>query len=148
MRLDLLRIKFSAQRSDAKRRGIPFLLTFEEWLNIWKASGRLQQRGHGRGRYVMARNGDRGGYELGNVRVILFEENAQEYRPTFEAKMRSGAAHRGKIVSSKTRAKLAKKARARPEISQETRFKMSASGKQAALFRLRSEDGRFKGEAP
>jgi hypothetical protein len=113
MTLGHWRAKWSVQRSDAKRRGILFLLTFDEWFGIWKESGKLAQRGNVTGRYVMARFGDRGPYAVGNVRIILFEENAREYRPTLEAKTRTGLAHRGKVVSAETRGKLALKARAR-----------------------------------
>lgn len=105
--------KFGCHKGDAKRRGIPFRLTFEEWLGIWMASGRFNQRGNRRGYYVMARYGDRGAYEVGNVRIILFEDNAREYRPTLDAKTRTAAAHRGKIVSAETREKQSAKAKLR-----------------------------------
>jgi hypothetical protein len=137
-----LRRKFASHKGDAKRRGIPFLLTFDEWLGIWEASGRLPERGHGQGRYVMARCGDRGGYELGNVRVILFEENAREYRPTLDAKTRTGMAHRGKTVSVETREKLSEKAKARVH-SLTARMKMSAS--QKLVRRPRNGKGQFEG---
>ena len=137
-----LRQKFSAQKSDAKRRGIAFRLTFDEWLGIWQASGRLAQRGNRRGHYVMARYGDRGNYEVGNVRIILFEENGREYRPTLAAKTRIGLAHRGKIVSAETRRKLSQSASVRT-YSPETRMKMSFSAKRTASFRDRDEIGRF-----
>lgn len=137
-----LRKQFGCHKGDAKRRGIAFLLTFDEWLGIWKTSGRLKQRGHGRGRYVMARRGDRGGYEMGNVEIILFEENARAYRPTLDARTRTGAAHKGKIVSATTRKKLSQKAKSRT-YSQETRSKMSASAKHIAQSKTRDESGRF-----
>jgi hypothetical protein len=142
MTLGLWRAKWSTQRSDAKRRGIPFLLTFEEWFGIWKESRKLAQRGHGAGRYVMARVGDRGPYAVGNVRIILFEENAREYRPTFDAKTRTGAAHRGKVVSAETRGRLAQRASGR-KLSLETRLKMSVSRKRTMLLAARDESGRF-----
>jgi hypothetical protein len=137
-----LRKKFSAHKCDAKRRGIAFLLSFEQWLNIWKTSRRLNRRGCGRGCYVMARREDRGGYEIGNVEIILFEQNARAYRPTSDAKARTGAAHRGKIVSAATRKKLSQKAKARL-YSLETRAKMSASARVVAKSKTRNENGRF-----
>jgi len=137
-----LRYKFGCHKGDAKRRGIPFLLTFEDWLDIWTKSGRLEKRGHGRGRYVMARFGDRGGYEVGNVEIILFEENARAYRPTLDAKTRTGLGHKGKTVSMATRKKLSEKAKART-YSPETRSKMSASAQLTAQLRSRDDDGRF-----
>lgn len=62
----------------AKGRGVPFLLTFEEWFHIWKASGHWHESGTRRGQYNMARYGDKGGYEVGNVRIITAEENVAE----------------------------------------------------------------------
>ena len=137
-----LRNKFSSQRSDAKRRGVVFSLTFDDWLAIWKASKRLPQRGQGAGYYVMARNNDRGGYELGNVHITLFENNAQQYRPTLDAKTRTGLAHRGKIVSRETRMKLSQKAGKRTH-SPATRMRMSATHKRVVLQRTRNERGQF-----
>lgn len=50
------KIKFLEQRRRARSRGIEFLLTYKEWLQVWEDSGHLQDRGlHG---YVMARHGD------------------------------------------------------------------------------------------
>lgn len=63
------------QRHMARYRGIEFLLTFEEWLNIWLDSGFLHLRGSGAGKYCMGRNGDTGPYEVGNVKIIPHEEN-------------------------------------------------------------------------
>jgi hypothetical protein len=137
-----LRKKYGVQKGDAKRRGVPFSLTFDEWLDLWTASGHLHERGHGYGKYVMARFGDRGGYEPGNVKIVLFEENAHEYRPTLAAKTRTGAAHRGKTVSEETRKKLSEKAKTRT-YSLETRLKMSASRKQTMLSSERNASGQF-----
>ena len=63
-------------RIRAKRRGIPFLLTYVEWMEIWMDSGKWHRKGHCRGQYCMARYGDKGGYEVGNVRICLVEVNA------------------------------------------------------------------------
>ena len=76
--LQPLRRKFLTQRRAAKARGIPFRLTFEEWLEVWGASGHLHERGNEPGQYVMARFGDEGPYEVGNVKIITFEENSRE----------------------------------------------------------------------
>jgi hypothetical protein len=146
MTLARWRAKWSTQRSDAKRRGILFLLTFEEWFGIWKESGRLAQRGHGVGRYVMARFGDRGPYAVGNVRIILFEENAREYRPTLNTKVKIGAAHAGKIVSAETRAKLSARARLRPPPDAAARAKMSTAAKHTAAIKSRDGTGKFSTE--
>jgi hypothetical protein len=66
------------QRRHARRRGIEFQLTFEQWLLIWETSGRLPERGKETGQYVMARPGDQGPYAVGNVRIITVNQNAGE----------------------------------------------------------------------
>lgn len=83
---------YRASRSE-KTRGIPFLLTFEEWLKIWVDSGKLEQRGRRKGEYCMARFGDKGPYAIGNVRIILTTDNSVEgwendYVPTRKNNMR------------------------------------------------------------
>lgn len=69
---------YGKHKQHAKKRGVPFLLTFEEWWSIWDTSGKWLLRGHCRGQYVMARYGDRGGYEVGNVRICTCSENLAE----------------------------------------------------------------------
>ena len=70
-----MRHKFSVQKQDAKRRGIEFLLTFEEWRAWWEVDGRWLLRGRGRGKLVMARHGDTGPYALWNIRPATHGEN-------------------------------------------------------------------------
>src|ERR1700761_1832283 len=69
---------FMGQKGNAATRGIEFLLTYEEWLKFWQDSGKLDQRGRGRSKYVMARFGDTGPYALGNIKIILGPENNAE----------------------------------------------------------------------
>ena len=67
--------KFSAQRSNAAKRGISFELTLGDWWSIWDKSGKWSERGVGVGRYVMSRFGDKGPYAAGNVEIILSTQN-------------------------------------------------------------------------
>ncbi len=67
--------KFRQQRSSAKARGVEWLMTFDEWWGVWEASGRWGQRGNRDGQYVMGRHGDVGAYAVGNVSIILSNEN-------------------------------------------------------------------------
>jgi hypothetical protein len=69
---------FQVHKSSAGRRGVPFELTFEQWLKIWQDSGRFQERGNRKNQYVMARYGDIGPYAVGNVRIITALENVLE----------------------------------------------------------------------
>src|SRR5262245_11518524 len=70
--------RYHRHKSSALYRGIEFLLTFEDWWNIWQTSGKWEQRGRQRDQYVMARFGDQGAYERGNVKICLVGENIAE----------------------------------------------------------------------
>lgn len=72
--------KYRRQKYSAKYRGIPFELTFDEWMKIWTGSGHWHERGRGKG-YVMARFGDKGPYAIGNVKIITNAENRREQGP-------------------------------------------------------------------
>jgi hypothetical protein len=75
---DADRVKFNNQKHAAKQRGIPFRLTFDEWLSWWLETGRYHERGNRRGQYVMGRIGDRGAYELGNIIWLLAQRNCAD----------------------------------------------------------------------
>lgn len=72
------RRRYIEHRANAQKRRIPFLLSFEEWWEIWQASGKWDRRGNRRGRYCMARYSDQGAYEVGNVSICLIETNRAE----------------------------------------------------------------------
>lgn len=67
--------KFLVQRWFANKRGISWKLSYDEWLDIWNKSGCLHLRGTGKGKYCMARYGDIGAYEIGNIYITLNEIN-------------------------------------------------------------------------
>jgi hypothetical protein len=69
---------YAEQHKNAKSRGITWNLTFGQWHDVWLISGKLDQRGRGKGKYVMSRTKDAGGYEIGNVHIQLVEENSRE----------------------------------------------------------------------
>ena len=71
-------LAYTTHKHHAKLRGIPFLLTFEEWCAIWRESGKFAERGHCKGQYVMARAGDAGPYAVGNVRITTVSDNHAE----------------------------------------------------------------------
>lgn len=73
-----LRRAWDEHKVNAYNRGHEFLLTFEEWLEIWVDSGHLYERGCRRGQYVMARFGDQGPYDIDNVKIIPNSENMRE----------------------------------------------------------------------
>jgi hypothetical protein len=90
--------RYREQRASAQRRGIPFLLTFEEWWRIWEDSGHWAERGRQRGQYCMARHGDQGAYEVGNVTICLDYENGSAPRNE-QTRKRLSKARAGKKLS-------------------------------------------------
>ena len=71
---------FKTQKLNATKRGIEWSLSLVEWVEIWKNSGHFNERGIGKGRYVMARIADQGGYSFDNVVIKTHEENSKEAR--------------------------------------------------------------------
>lgn len=69
---------YMSHRNRAFHRGIEFLLTIEEWTNIWMKSGHWNEAGTRKGQYVMARIHDKGPYAVGNVKIIKTEDNISE----------------------------------------------------------------------
>jgi hypothetical protein len=80
------------QRQSAAARGIEWRLTFFEWLSVWRASGKLEQRGRGKGKYCMSRIKDGGPYAIGNVHVQPCEVNSSEATEKWIGKTKE---HRG-----------------------------------------------------
>jgi hypothetical protein len=72
------RIRYNGHKSNAKVRGIEFLLTFEEWRDIWLASGKWEERGNFSWSYCMSRKDDMGPYAVGNVHIITQEQNLSD----------------------------------------------------------------------
>lgn len=68
---------FNYHKYGAKSRGIEFLLSFDDWKNIWIESGHWAEKGRKPYQYCMARNGDRGSYSKDNVRIVLAADNAK-----------------------------------------------------------------------
>lgn len=72
---------FRCQLQGAKRRSIKFQLSFEEWVAWWEAqlgSDWQGSRGKSKGKYVMARKGDKGPYSLSNITCILASQNVHD----------------------------------------------------------------------
>lgn len=71
---------FERQKRNAADRGIEWRLDLATWFGIWDASGNIDLRGRGRGKFVMSRINDAGPYEAGNVYIQLATENSAEAR--------------------------------------------------------------------
>lgn len=97
-------------RRDVNDQPIQWKLSFEEWLSIWIASGKIGLRGKGRDFYCMGRIGDAGDYVVGNVEIISFSENVRRARKT-----ESHSTHLKRVAAGKAmRARL----RAQKELAQ------------------------------
>ena len=85
----------------------------------------------------MARHGDKGPYDIGNVKIILCEENHSEGnlgkpRPKSEEHRRKiSAAHKGKKLSASHRAKIGQKQKGVPKgpMKESTKRKLSLLAK-------------------
>lgn len=110
------RYKYGDHRRNAKKRGIPFLISFEDWDTIWQLSGKWEQRGARKGRYVMARPGDKGAYEMGNVVICLAEENRAERNVNYPHIGKRLRGKNSKPFSQETRAKMSKAATGRKRV--------------------------------
>lgn len=69
---------FSAQKRQAKQRKIDWFLTFEEWWNLWRNSGKWDLRGIGYGKYCMSRFKDTGPYSIDNIEIKSSVDNSRE----------------------------------------------------------------------
>ena len=90
MNRDIIKQRYQIQKGCAKRRGIDFEFTYEQWIAWWGDD--IVNRGRGAGKLVMARFNDSGAYHPDNVRKATQEENAIE-------------AHKGKPLSDEHRKK-------------------------------------------
>jgi hypothetical protein len=91
---------YRTQKSHAKKRGIGFYLTFDEWYATWERSGKLAERGRLSNQYCMARFGDVGFYIINNVEIKTNNLNCTEgstgRKHSDEVKFRIGCGNRGK----------------------------------------------------
>lgn len=70
--------RFLQQRANARYRDIDWRLSFDQWREWWLATGHVDERGRLRGQWVMARPGDCGAYEIGNIKCMRAEDNVIE----------------------------------------------------------------------
>jgi hypothetical protein len=98
--------KYRNHMGRARRRNIPFLLTFDEWLSIWEQSGHSNNRGPNEGQYCMSRYNDLGNYEVGNVFIQLSSENAKQgrtgMRDGIRTKLNAGELYTKRVRSIRT----------------------------------------------
>lgn len=62
--------KFVRAQAAARRRGVPWELTFNQWLNLWEDSGHCNADGPNTTQYRLVRFNDTGAFRMGNAVVI------------------------------------------------------------------------------
>jgi hypothetical protein len=72
--------KFRFQANNARKRGIEWHLTFDEWWKIWQDSGKWEERGKKATQYCMCRHMDQGPYAVDNVYIDTTSNNAKLVR--------------------------------------------------------------------
>jgi hypothetical protein len=75
---DIFRKLYTQHKSNAKQRGVLFLITLDQWKQVWLDSGKWDQRGRGAAKYCMCRIGDTGAYEVGNVFIDTNRRNVSD----------------------------------------------------------------------
>ena len=86
-----VRRAYTAQKRNAKSRGIDWDIKFSDWWHIWHVSGKWEQRGKGYG-YCMARKEDSGPYRVNNVYICTCAQNASDqyiWKPYHSGKRKS-----------------------------------------------------------
>jgi len=125
--------RFRQHKENSRKRGIPFIFTFEEWIKVWLESGHWNERGRRRGQYVMSRFGDKGPYTINNVEIILTDDNlsiklSDKSRLLRSIKMKGNKHTLGFKHSTETKYKLSEGRKGR-KLSNETRAKMGQAHK-------------------
>lgn len=69
---------YKNQVRSSRKRGIDFLLTFEEWREWWLIDDRWSNRGRCAGQFVMARKGDAGPYSIDNIYLATSRQNLKD----------------------------------------------------------------------
>ena len=91
--------RYWEHRDHAKRRNVPFEISFEDWLKIWLDSGHWLERGPKGNQYCMSRFKDQGSYAVGNVFIQTNAGNISDsHKDIDKAKSRyekNGQAHKG-----------------------------------------------------
>jgi hypothetical protein len=76
-----IRAAYRRHRGRAKKHGIRWRFTFQSWVTTWETAlgpDWFQKRGCTKGKYVMARNGDKGMYSPRNIHIVPCEVNHKE----------------------------------------------------------------------
>lgn len=122
--LKTVRRRYCEHKFSAKHRNIAFLFTLDTWMTIWLKSGHWFERGRYNYEYCMARNGDKGIYELGNVKIITNLENRNSRRLSAKSRALISKGIRAHVRTAEHNANISR-GNTGKKLSAETRAKMS-----------------------
>jgi hypothetical protein len=91
--MDKFKNAFKWHKTNANKRGVEFLFSFDEWKTWWKNTGHWDSRGVGKDKYCMCRTNDTGPYAVWNVYCATNSKNLSD-------------ANLGKPKSTETRKKI------------------------------------------
>lgn len=74
-----LRYAYQSLKDNAKRRGKPFDLTFEQFKSFCSKTSYIQNRGRLAGSFHIDRKNEDEGYTLDNIQVLTNSENVRKY---------------------------------------------------------------------
>jgi hypothetical protein len=69
-----LRHAYASHRRGARKRGIPFQFTFEQWSEWWLTDNRWSRRGRKAGQLQMGRKSNSGPYSPDNIECVTKEQ--------------------------------------------------------------------------
>jgi hypothetical protein len=90
MDIKKLKVLYASQKSSAKRRGIEWQLTFDQWIEWWGED--VERRGVGHNCLQMQRFGDKGPYAIGNIKKGYPRDNRATWARVNENKKTAKAA--------------------------------------------------------
>jgi len=94
--------RYKQHKAKSKQRGIAFLLTFDEWWDIWYTSKKWPLRGNLPGQFAMCRLDDAGPYAVGNVYIGEVRRNVRDRNFSYHGHPEKRS-DRGKVIRTHTR---------------------------------------------
>ena len=128
--MDQYRRAYLSQKHNARRRGIEFRLSFDQWMTFWGAD--IDRRGRGECNLQMQRIADAGAYEIGNIKKGTPKQNTATIKKM--AQTRASLAAAEELQLALDRAMLEESAAADDEIT-EDEHELSALGYSSSFDR-------------
>lgn len=70
---------YEQQRNNSLRRGVEWRLSIDEWMDMWKRSGKKRWKGRGANKYVLTRKRGRGPFSVENCIVAKQQDSSRSF---------------------------------------------------------------------